>query len=63
MTTIEKIQGIIKAVKSDLAMHTRLLAEATTDEGRAYQRREIDACQQQLAKREAMLAAELAATN
>ena len=63
MTTIEKIQGIIKQVESDIAMHSRLLAEATSDEGRAYQERQIEVCRKQLAKRSAMLTAEVAKTN
>jgi hypothetical protein len=41
MTTNEKIQGIIRQVEADITMHSRLLAEATSDEGRAYQERQI----------------------
>lgn len=63
MTTIEKIQGIIKQVETDIEMHTRLLAEATTDAGRDYQARQIETCRAQLTKRQAMLAAEIAKSN
>lgn len=63
MDAVERIRKIIAQVESDIAMHERLLGEADTDEGRAYQQRQIDGCRAQLAKRQAMLVVEVAESN
>ncbi len=63
MSAKEHLMKTIELVKADIAMHARLLAEATTDEGRAYQQRQIEICERQLAKREAMLSAEVTRSN
>ena len=61
MTTAkDRIESAIRQIQADIDMYAKKLADATTDEGRTYAQQQIDGCRAQLAKRQAMLAAELA---
>ena len=63
MDAKEKIMTTIRQIESDIAMHTRLLGECETEAGRAYQIGQIESLKKRLAKRQDMLAAEIASTN
>jgi len=60
---INHLHRVIEQINSDIAMHERLAAAAETDAGRAYQTQQAEDCRRRLAKRQAMLAAEVAKTN
>ena len=53
----QKIERIISAIKSDIKMHAKHLP---SDDASGYHARQVADLKAQLAKREAMLAAELA---
>ena len=52
------LTAVITQIKSDIAMRQRLLSEAETDDGRAYQEEQLRILERQLEQRLIRLAAE-----